>query len=465
MYPVATQGVSASVSASSTGAVQVPPTRRAAVISCAKRRRKSGCRASSFCTTFTATVRPRSRPGQIHPAHAALAEPAEQPEVADPAWVVGAEPFHVVPTSPPSCDCPEDRTPVPSPVRDCTPGALRGEARLRSVIRRRDLHGELCRWKTAHFGHDWRRGPGVIPRLSPSRPGRTPQAPSRGARTVTSTPSRTNAVPDPAAGPAVRAADRAHVFHSWSAQGLIDPLAVAGAEGSYFWDYDGNRYLDFSSSSSTPTSATSTPRSSPRSRSRPARMCTFAPGLRRRRPVGGRTAHRRAHPRRPRQDLLHQRRRRGRRERRPHGPAAHRPPQGAVAPTARTTAPPPRRSTSPATRAAGPPTPARPASCTSGARSSTARTSTPRPRSRSARARSPHLEETIAFEGPATIAAIILETVPGTAGSHAAARLSRGRPRDLRPLRHRLHPRRGHGGLRADRRVVRRRPLRRRRPT
>ncbi|MFF2134971.1 aspartate aminotransferase family protein [Streptomyces sp. NPDC058193] len=52
---------------------------------------------------------------------------------------------------------------------------------------------------------------------------------------------------DSAAGAAVKAADRAHVFHSWSAQGLIDPLAVAGAEGAYFWDYDGNRYLDFTS--------------------------------------------------------------------------------------------------------------------------------------------------------------------------------------------------------------------------
>ncbi|MET7303847.1 aspartate aminotransferase family protein [Embleya sp. NPDC005575] len=52
---------------------------------------------------------------------------------------------------------------------------------------------------------------------------------------------------DPAAGQAVYDADRAHVFHSWSAQGLISPLAVAGAEGSYFWDYDGNRYLDFAS--------------------------------------------------------------------------------------------------------------------------------------------------------------------------------------------------------------------------
>jgi taurine---2-oxoglutarate transaminase len=45
----------------------------------------------------------------------------------------------------------------------------------------------------------------------------------------------------------VRADDRAHVFHSWSAQGLIDPLPVAGALGSYFWDYSGKRYLDFSS--------------------------------------------------------------------------------------------------------------------------------------------------------------------------------------------------------------------------
>ena len=32
---------------------------RAAVISCEKRRRNSGCRANSLCTTFTATVRPR----------------------------------------------------------------------------------------------------------------------------------------------------------------------------------------------------------------------------------------------------------------------------------------------------------------------------------------------------------------------------------------------------------------------
>jgi taurine---2-oxoglutarate transaminase len=37
------------------------------------------------------------------------------------------------------------------------------------------------------------------------------------------------------------------VLYSWSVQDKIDPIAVAGAEGRYFWDYDGKRYLDFAS--------------------------------------------------------------------------------------------------------------------------------------------------------------------------------------------------------------------------
>lgn len=41
--------------------------------------------------------------------------------------------------------------------------------------------------------------------------------------------------------------DRAHVFHSWSAQASLTPLVVTGGEGSYFWDESGTRYLDFSS--------------------------------------------------------------------------------------------------------------------------------------------------------------------------------------------------------------------------
>src|SRR3989442_6604998 len=38
-----------------------------------------------------------------------------------------------------------------------------------------------------------------------------------------------------------------YVLHSWSTQDAINPIAVAGAEGRYFWDYDGKRYLDFAS--------------------------------------------------------------------------------------------------------------------------------------------------------------------------------------------------------------------------
>ena len=53
--------------------------------------------------------------------------------------------------------------------------------------------------------------------------------------------------PDPARGAEVFADDRAYVFHSWSAQKALKPMCIAGAEGSYVWDFDGNRYLDFSS--------------------------------------------------------------------------------------------------------------------------------------------------------------------------------------------------------------------------
>jgi taurine---2-oxoglutarate transaminase len=86
-------------------------------------------------------------------------------------------------------------------------------------------------------------------------------------------------VPDPAAGQAVRAADRAHVFHSWSAQGLIEPLPVAGGEGSYFWDYDGNRYLDFSSQLVNTNIGHQHPKVVAAIQEQAARMCTMAPGF------------------------------------------------------------------------------------------------------------------------------------------------------------------------------------------
>ena len=46
----------------------------------------------------------------------------------------------------------------------------------------------------------------------------------------------TPGTPDPAAGQRVLELDRTHVFHSWSAQAALNPMLIAGGEGSYVWD-------------------------------------------------------------------------------------------------------------------------------------------------------------------------------------------------------------------------------------
>lgn len=45
----------------------------------------------------------------------------------------------------------------------------------------------------------------------------------------------------------VRELDRNFVFHSWSVQSAVNPLVIAGGQGCELWDYGGKRYLDFSS--------------------------------------------------------------------------------------------------------------------------------------------------------------------------------------------------------------------------
>ncbi len=52
---------------------------------------------------------------------------------------------------------------------------------------------------------------------------------------------------NPADGQRAYDLDRAHVFHSWSAQGALKPFVIAGGAGSTVWDFDGTEYLDFSS--------------------------------------------------------------------------------------------------------------------------------------------------------------------------------------------------------------------------
>ncbi|WP_435592604.1 aspartate aminotransferase family protein [Nocardia sp. bgisy118] len=41
--------------------------------------------------------------------------------------------------------------------------------------------------------------------------------------------------------------DRDHVFHSWSAQAALNPVVLAGGRGCRVWDHGGREYLDFAS--------------------------------------------------------------------------------------------------------------------------------------------------------------------------------------------------------------------------
>lgn len=66
---------------------------------------------------------------------------------------------------------------------------------------------------------------------------------------MTDTQTRSHSVApalDPADGARALALDKQYVFHSWSAQAALQPLVIAGAAGSEVWDYDGTRWLDFS---------------------------------------------------------------------------------------------------------------------------------------------------------------------------------------------------------------------------
>jgi taurine--2-oxoglutarate transaminase len=52
---------------------------------------------------------------------------------------------------------------------------------------------------------------------------------------------------NPNLGAQIVADAKEYVLYSWAVQSAIAPIAVAGAEGRHFWDYDGKRYLDFAS--------------------------------------------------------------------------------------------------------------------------------------------------------------------------------------------------------------------------
>ncbi|MGH3411881.1 MAG: aspartate aminotransferase family protein [Marmoricola sp.] len=79
--------------------------------------------------------------------------------------------------------------------------------------------------------------------------------------------------------PRVRRQDRAHVFHSWSAQARIDPMPVARAEGVRFYDYQGRGYLDFASQLVNANLGHQHPTVVAAIREQADRLCTIAPGF------------------------------------------------------------------------------------------------------------------------------------------------------------------------------------------
>jgi taurine---2-oxoglutarate transaminase len=71
--------------------------------------------------------------------------------------------------------------------------------------------------------------------------------------------------------------DRKHVFHSWSAQANLDPMVVERAEGSRIWDDQGNGYLDFSSQLVFTNIGHQHPRVVKAIQDQAAKLCTIAP--------------------------------------------------------------------------------------------------------------------------------------------------------------------------------------------
>ncbi|MGA0107427.1 MAG: aspartate aminotransferase family protein, partial [Ilumatobacteraceae bacterium] len=68
-----------------------------------------------------------------------------------------------------------------------------------------------------------------------------------------------------------------HVFHSWSAQGTLDPIDLVSGEGAYFWDSNGKKYLDFSSQLVNLNIGHQHPKLIAAIQEQAAKLCTVAP--------------------------------------------------------------------------------------------------------------------------------------------------------------------------------------------
>jgi taurine--2-oxoglutarate transaminase len=80
-------------------------------------------------------------------------------------------------------------------------------------------------------------------------------------------------------GERVREEAKEYVLHSWSVQDAVNPIPVAGAEGRYFWDYDGKRYLDFASQLVNVSIGHQHPKIVAAIKEQAERLCTISPAL------------------------------------------------------------------------------------------------------------------------------------------------------------------------------------------
>src|ERR687887_303879 len=84
---------------------------------------------------------------------------------------------------------------------------------------------------------------------------------------------------NPIAGEQIVADAREYVLYSWSVQDAISPIPVAGAEGRYFWDYDGKRCLDFASQLVNVSLGHQPPKLIAAIKEQAERLCTIGPPM------------------------------------------------------------------------------------------------------------------------------------------------------------------------------------------
>lgn len=77
----------------------------------------------------------------------------------------------------------------------------------------------------------------------------------------------------------ITAADHRYVIHSWSNQGSINPRVIVRGEGSWFWDAEGNRVLDFQSQLVNMNLGHQHPRMIEAIRKKAGEMCYIGPGF------------------------------------------------------------------------------------------------------------------------------------------------------------------------------------------